>query len=147
MFVFQPEPAHRTGKGECPCSFGRSEVFKNSQSTTASSRHHVLPALSPVDQARPPVALGTREEGPLEGLLVCVGVVDPTHLCGLAEQDGVFREEHFPQILSPSTANDECILASQWPLFLQIHLQTEQVSLRDDWIPADTSTLASEKGA
>lgn len=67
----------------------------------------------------------------LEGLFVRVGVITPVHFSGLAKQDEVFEEEHVPQILFPSTANDKLILASQLPLLLQIHLQMEQASLRD----------------
>lgn len=65
----------------------------------------------------------------LEGLLVCVDVVAPVHLPGLAEQDEIFEKEDMPQVLLSSTVNDELIPASQLPLLLQIHLRTEQARL------------------
>lgn len=64
----------------------------------------------------------------LEGLFVRVDVIAPIHLPGLAKQDEVFKEEHVPQVLFPSTAHDKLVLASQLPLLLKIHLQTEQAS-------------------
>lgn len=69
---------------------------------------------------------GAKQVCYLEGLFVRIGVIAPVHLFGLAEQDEVFKEEHVPQRLSPSTAHDKLVLAPQLPLLLQVHLQTSK---------------------